>query len=50
MDATQHLIDVLTKGGPPQLDGATGKAVLQLTLAAQISARENREVDPETVV
>jgi predicted dehydrogenase len=49
VDATHHLIDVLKHGGDPQLDGPTGKAVLQLTLAAQISAREGREVDPETV-
>jgi len=48
--ATQHLIDVLKNGGEPQLDGQTGKAVLQLTLAAQLSAREGREVDPEKVL
>ena len=49
IDTTQHLVQVLQHGGQPQLDGETGKAVLQLTLSAQISARENREVDPETV-
>lgn len=47
--ATGHLIDVLQKGGMPKLDGPTGKAVLQMTLAAQISAREGREVEPERV-
>jgi len=47
--ATGHLIDVLQKGGTPKLDGPTGKAVLQMTLAAQISAREGREVEPEKV-
>jgi predicted dehydrogenase len=47
--ATQHMIDVIRNGGDPKLDGPTGKAVLQFTLAAQISAREGREVDPETV-
>ena len=47
--ATQHLIDVLTKGGSPILDGKTGKSVLQLALAAQISAREGCEVDPASV-
>jgi predicted dehydrogenase len=47
---TQHLIQVLTKGGQPVLDGPTGKAVLQFTLAALISAREGREVRPDDVV
>ena len=46
---TRHLIDVLTKGGSPVLDGPTGKAVLQFTLAAIISAREGREVRPDDV-
>ncbi|MBN1139391.1 MAG: Gfo/Idh/MocA family oxidoreductase [Anaerolineae bacterium] len=46
---TQHLIDVLTQGGQPVLDGPTGKAVLQFTLAALISAREGREVRPDQV-
>ncbi len=49
ISTTQHLIEVIHTGGRPKLDGATGKAVLQFTLAAQISARERREVDPETV-
>jgi predicted dehydrogenase len=48
-DTTRHLIDVLQHGGDPKLDGLTGKAVLQMALAAQISAREGREVEPETV-
>ena len=47
--ATRHLIDVIQHGGEPKLDGPTGKAVLQFTLAAQISAREGREVEPESV-
>jgi predicted dehydrogenase len=46
---TRHLIDVLRDGGEPVLDGPTGKAVLQFTLAAQISAREGREVRPDDV-
>ncbi len=46
---TQHLIQVLTRGGQPVLDGPTGKAVLQFTLAALISAREGREVRPDDV-
>jgi predicted dehydrogenase len=46
---SRHLIDVLGDGGQPVLDGATGKAVLQFTLAAQISAREGREVRPDEV-
>jgi hypothetical protein len=40
-------IGVLRDGGQPVLDGTTGKAVLQFTLAAQISAREGREVRPD---
>lgn len=47
---TRHLIDALHSGAPPVLDGPTGKAVLQFTLAAQISAREGREVRPDEVV
>jgi predicted dehydrogenase len=46
---TRHLIDVLRDGGEPVLDGPTGKAVLQFTLAALISAREGREVRPGDV-
>jgi hypothetical protein len=41
------LIDVLHHGGEPMLDGPTGKAVLQFSLAAHISAREGREVRPD---
>jgi predicted dehydrogenase len=46
---TRHLIDALHTGGQPILDGSTGKAVLQFTLAAHISAREGREVRPDDV-
>ena len=46
---SRHLIDVLKHGGSPSLDGQTGKAVLQFTLAAQFSARQGREVNPQTV-
>jgi predicted dehydrogenase len=46
---TRHLIDALHRGAPPVLDGATGKEVLQFTLAALISAREGREVRPDEV-
>jgi predicted dehydrogenase len=46
---TRHLIDVLRDGGQPVLDGPTGKAVLQFTLAALVSAREGREVRPDDV-
>jgi predicted dehydrogenase len=49
IDCTRHLIDVLRIGGEPVLDGPTGKAVLQFTLAAHISAREGREVRPDEV-
>ena len=47
--ATRHMLDVLQHGGAPRLDGPTGKAVLQFTLAAQLSAREGREINPEDV-
>jgi len=49
VDCTRHLIDVLRQGGQPVLDGPTGKAVLQFTLAAVISARQGREVCPDEV-
>ncbi len=49
VDCTRHLIEVLQNGGQAVLDGATGKAVLQFTLATHISAREGREVRPEEV-
>jgi predicted dehydrogenase len=44
VDCTHHLIDVLREGGEPVLDGPTGRAVLQFTLAAIVSSREGREV------
>jgi predicted dehydrogenase len=49
IDCTHHLIDVFGDGVEPVLDGPTGKAVLQFTLAAHISAREGREVRPDAV-
>ena len=49
IDCTRHLIDALQNGGEPVLDGPTGKAVLQFTLAAHISAEEGREVRPDDV-
>ncbi len=49
IDCTRHLLDVLKGNGQPVLDGPTGKAVLQFTLAAHISAREGREVRPDEV-
>ena len=50
IDCTRHLVDVLKDGGQPMLDGETGKAVLQFTLAAHISAREGREVRPDDIL
>jgi predicted dehydrogenase len=47
IDCTRHLIDVIQKGGQPFLDGQTGKAVLQFTLAALESSRTGREVRPD---
>jgi predicted dehydrogenase len=46
VDCTRHLIDVLTKGGAPRLDGPTGRAVLAFSLAALQSARSGVEVRP----
>ena len=48
--ATTHdFIDKLKTGGQPRLDGPTGKAVLQFTLAALQSAATGREVRPDDV-
>jgi predicted dehydrogenase len=49
IDCTRHLIGVLREGGQPVLDGPIGKAVLQFTLAAIVSARTGREVRPDEV-
>jgi predicted dehydrogenase len=49
IDCTRHLIEILKNGGDPVLDGPTGKAVLQFSLAAHISARESCEVRPDDV-
>jgi len=48
--ATTHdFIEKLKTGGQPRLDGLTGKAVLQFTLAALQSAATGREVRPDDV-
>ena len=47
--ATRDCIVKLKKGGQPCLDGRTGKAVLQFSLAALESAASGREVRPEEV-
>jgi predicted dehydrogenase len=48
--ATTHdFIEKLKTGGQPRLDGPTGKAVLQFTLAALQSAATGREVRPDDV-
>ncbi len=46
---TQDFIEKLKTGGQPRLDGPTGKAVLQFTLAALESAATGREVRPDDV-
>ncbi|MBE0688213.1 MAG: Gfo/Idh/MocA family oxidoreductase [Anaerolineaceae bacterium] len=49
--ATTHdFIDNLKTGGQPRLDGPTGKAVLQFTLAALQSAATGKEVRPDDVL
>jgi predicted dehydrogenase len=47
--ATRDFIGKLKIGGQPRLDGPTGKAVLQFTLAALQSAATGREVRPDDV-
>ena len=49
IDCTRHLIEVIKTGGNPVLDGQTGKAVLQFSLASHLSARFGREVRPDDV-
>jgi predicted dehydrogenase len=46
---TQDFIEKLKTGGQPRLDGPTGKAVLQFTLAALQSAATGKEVRPDDV-
>ena len=48
--ATQDCVEKLKAGEQPRLDGPTGKAVLQFTLAALQSAATGREVRPDEVV
>ena len=50
IDCTRHMLDALRDGGQPMLDGATGKAVLQFSLAVQQSARTGQEVRPDDIV
>jgi predicted dehydrogenase len=47
--ATQDCIEKLKTGEQPRLDGPTGKAVLQFSLAALQSAATGREVRPDDV-
>ncbi|MBN1267334.1 MAG: Gfo/Idh/MocA family oxidoreductase [Anaerolineales bacterium] len=47
---TRGFINTLQYGGEPNLDGPTGKAVLQFTLAAMQSAATGQEVCPDTVM
>jgi predicted dehydrogenase len=49
IDCTRHLLDALTSGAPPRLDGVTGRKVLAFALAAQTSAAEGHEVSPAVV-
>lgn len=46
---TRDLIEKLKTGAQPRLDGPTGKAVLQFTLAALQSAASGMEVRPDDV-
>jgi predicted dehydrogenase len=48
--ATQDCIEKLKIGDQPRLDGPTGKAVLQFTLAAIESAKTGEEVRPDQMM
>ncbi|MFQ5603980.1 MAG: Gfo/Idh/MocA family protein [bacterium] len=50
IDATRHLVRVIKNGGQPELDGETGKYVLQFTLAALQSAQTGKAICPEEVL
>jgi predicted dehydrogenase len=49
IDSGRHFFTCIRDGGDPILSGETGLKVLQFALAPEISAREQREVDPETI-
>jgi predicted dehydrogenase len=49
IDSTRQLLDCLADGEQPKLNGAEGKAVLQIVLAALQSARSGREIRPADV-
>ena len=49
IDCTRNLISALRDGTRPLLDGPTGKAVLQFSLAARKSAITGREVRPDDI-
>lgn len=42
---TRHFIDVLQNGGNPLLDGKSGKAVLEMAIATEISALRHQEIN-----
>ena len=46
---TRAMIEALKTGAQPRLDGPTGKAVLQFTLAALQSSATGKEVQPDLV-
>lgn len=48
--ATRDMVQMLKTGKQPRLDGPTGKAVLQFTLAALQSSETGKEVRPEDVI
>ncbi len=47
--ATRDMVSMLKTGSQPRLNGPTGKAVLQFTLAALQSAETGKEVRPDEV-
>jgi predicted dehydrogenase len=49
VNGTRDFVDAIVEGRSSPLTGEQGKAVLRFCRAAQLSARESREVRPEDV-
>jgi predicted dehydrogenase len=49
IDSGRHFFACIKNGGDPILSGEAGLTVLQFALAPEISAREGRDVEPDTI-
>jgi predicted dehydrogenase len=49
IDSGRHFFSCIKNGGDPILSGETGLAVLRFALAPEMSAREGRDVQPDTI-